>query len=91
MRIRFAIVTFAALSSPVAAFAEEPAKVSYYKDVRPILQQHCNGCHQPAKPLGGYVITNHDELFKAGEREKPGVVAGQAGRELPHPPDHGAG
>ncbi|MBY0458321.1 MAG: hypothetical protein K2V38_13350 [Gemmataceae bacterium] len=51
--------------------------MSYYKDVRPIFQQHCNGCHQPAKPLGGYIMTTHADLFKAGEREKVGVVAGK--------------
>ena len=59
-----------------AARADEPA-VSYYKDVRPIFQQHCNGCHQPAKPMGGYSTTNHPDLFKAGERGKPGVVGGK--------------
>jgi WD40 repeat protein len=77
MRIRLALVVFASLALPVAAFAEEPVKVSYYKDVRPILQQHCNGCHQPAKPLGGYVTTSHADLLKAGERGKPGVVPGK--------------
>ncbi|HEY3789836.1 MAG TPA: c-type cytochrome domain-containing protein, partial [Urbifossiella sp.] len=58
--------------------AAEPAgKVSYYKDVRPIFAQNCNGCHQPAKPQGGYVMTSYADLFKAGEREKRGVVAGK--------------
>lgn len=77
MRIRFAFAALTMLTLPVAAGAEEPAKVSYYKDVRPILQQHCNGCHQPAKPLGGYVTTSHTDLRKAGEREKAGVVPGK--------------
>ena len=77
MRIRFALVCSAALAAPVAASAEEPVKVSYYKDVRPIFQQNCNGCHQPAKPLGGYATTNHADLLKAGERGKAGVVAGK--------------
>src|SRR5262245_3602319 len=63
---------------PADAKAAPPAKVSYYKDVRPIFQQHCQGCHQPAKPQGGFVMTNHSDLFKAGESEKPGVVAGNA-------------
>jgi WD40 repeat protein len=77
MRIRFALVALAGLALPVAAVAEEPAKVSYYKDVRPILQQNCNGCHQPAKPLGGYVTTDHANLLKPGEREKAGVIPGK--------------
>ncbi len=57
--------------------AEPAAKVSYYKDVRPIFAQNCNGCHQPAKPLGGFIMTGHADLMKAGEREKPGVVPGK--------------
>ncbi len=54
-----------------------PAEVSFYKDVRPIFQQHCNGCHQHAKPSGGFVMTSRTELLKAGESEKPGVVPGR--------------
>jgi WD40 repeat protein len=54
-----------------------PAEVSFYKDVRPIFQQHCNGCHQPAKPSGGFVMTSRAELLKSGESEKAGVVPGQ--------------
>ncbi len=78
MPIRSAVVTLVVLACvPAVALADEPAKVSYYKDIRPIFQQHCNGCHQPAKPLGGYVTTEHADLFKAGERGKAGIVAGK--------------
>jgi WD40 repeat protein/mono/diheme cytochrome c family protein len=54
-----------------------PDKVSYYKDVRPIFQQHCQGCHQPAKAQGGLVMTTFEELFKKTEHENPGIVAGK--------------
>lgn len=77
MRIRCALAALTVSVLPLTARAEEPAKVSYYKDVRPVFQQHCNGCHQPAKPLGGYVMTTHADLLKAGERGKSGVVAGK--------------
>src|SRR5690348_6244268 len=58
--------------------AAEPAdkEISYYKDVRRIFQQHCQGCHQPAKPQGGYVMTSYADLLKRGEQDKPGVVPG---------------
>ncbi len=65
-----------ALGFSDGASAEEPTKISYYKEVRPIFQQHCNGCHQPAKPQGGFVMTTYAELLKAGEREKRGIVPG---------------
>jgi hypothetical protein len=54
-----------------------PDTVSYYKDVRPIFQLHCQGCHQPAKAQGGYVMTSYAELFKKSDHEVPGIVAGQ--------------
>ena len=62
------------------ASAEEPAapaKVSYDKQVRPIFQAHCQGCHQPAKAGGGYVMTSFDRLLKGGEAEGEAVVAGK--------------
>jgi WD40 repeat protein len=55
----------------------EPAQVSYYKDVRPLFQQHCMGCHQPAKPSGGYVMTSHADLLKKGDSDNPGVTPGK--------------
>jgi WD40 repeat protein len=56
---------------------ELPAQVSYYKDVRPLFAVHCQGCHQPAKPQGGYVMTSHAALFKTTDKEEPGIVAGK--------------
>ena len=55
----------------------DAAKVSYYKDIRPIFAQHCNGCHQPARAQGGYQMTNHADLFKVGEQDKPNIVVGK--------------
>ncbi len=61
-----------------AADPAPPAgKVSYFKDVRPIFQQHCQGCHQPARAGGTYVMTDFAGLLKAGESTKPGVVPGK--------------
>lgn len=51
--------------------------VSYYRDVRRVFQQHCQGCHQPARDMGGYVMTTHALLLKAGDSAKAPVVAGQ--------------
>jgi WD40 repeat protein len=61
----------------VTAAAEEPAKVSYYREIRPILQEHCQGCHQPAKPLGGLVMTSYEAIKKGGESEEPAFVPGK--------------
>jgi WD40 repeat protein/mono/diheme cytochrome c family protein len=65
------------------AMAEEagnqkaPATVSYFREIRPIFQVHCLGCHQPAKALGEFVMTNFEGLFKGGESAQAAVVAGK--------------
>ncbi len=67
-----------------------PDQVSYYKHVRPVFQQHCQGCHQPAKAEGGYVMTSYADLFKKGDKDKPGIVPSQPDKSylveqiLPH-------
>jgi len=70
-----------ALTRTLPATEPEKAKpsgpVSYYRDVRPIFVQHCQGCHQPAKPQGGYIMTSYADLLKAGEHEQIGVVPGK--------------
>jgi WD40 repeat protein len=75
--MRPAVLPFLLLAGPVAAADPAPGKVSYYKDVRPILQQHCQGCHQPAKAGGGYVMTAHAGLLKAGDSGAEAVVPGK--------------
>lgn len=50
--------------------------VSYHKQIRPIFQAHCNGCHQPAKPSGGFVMTDFNRLFAGGDSEEKAIVAG---------------
>lgn len=55
---------------------DTPADVSYYRHVRPLFQLHCQGCHQPAKAQGDFVMTGYADLLKAGEKHGPGVVPG---------------
>src|SRR5262249_30497443 len=50
--------------------------ISYYKDVRPIIQQHCQGCHQPAVAKGGYVMTSYADLFNKTDNDVAGIMPG---------------
>ena len=57
--------------------APAPArKISYYQDVRPILQANCQGCHQPAKSKGGYVMTDFKKLLAGGDSEGAAIAPG---------------
>jgi WD40 repeat protein/mono/diheme cytochrome c family protein len=63
------------LLSAGALAAEQPTGyVSFYHDVRPILQANCQGCHQPAKSKGGYVMTDFKKLLAGGDSEGAAVV-----------------
>src|SRR5690349_3660082 len=49
-------------------------KVSYYGQIRPIPQANCQGCHQPAKSKGGYVMTDFKRLLAGGDTEGVAIV-----------------
>jgi WD40 repeat protein/mono/diheme cytochrome c family protein len=69
------------ITGPARGAEPPPASgsVSYYKQVRPIFQAHCQGCHQPAKAGGGYVMTSFDRLLAGGESGDKALVPGKAG------------
>ncbi len=69
-----AAVSFALL--PGASGAESKEKVSYFKQVRPIFQAQCQGCHQPAKAKGGYVMTDFKKMLAGGDNKdkEPAIV-----------------
>jgi roadblock/LC7 domain-containing protein/mono/diheme cytochrome c family protein len=50
------------------------APVSYWKQVRPIFQANCQGCHQPAKNKGGYVMTDFTRLVSGGDSGEKAIV-----------------
>jgi WD40 repeat protein len=54
-----------------------PGVVSYHREVLRIFQQHCQGCHQPAKAQGGFVMASHAGLLDKGNSGEPGVVPGK--------------
>jgi WD40 repeat protein/mono/diheme cytochrome c family protein len=57
-----------------SAVAATSRKVSYFHDIRPILQANCQGCHQPSKSKGGYVMTDFKKLLTGGDAEGAAIV-----------------
>jgi mono/diheme cytochrome c family protein/roadblock/LC7 domain-containing protein len=71
--------TLLIVAAPAALPADEakPAgagPVSYYKQIRPIFQAHCQGCHQPAKARGDYVMTEFQKLLAGGQSGQPAIT-----------------
>ncbi|WP_339727875.1 DUF1549 domain-containing protein [uncultured Gimesia sp.] len=76
----FYALAFSALSCSSLFAANPPAtqsKVSFYQQVRPILQAQCAGCHHPRNPEGSYVVTDFSHLLKGGESETTAIIPGQ--------------
>ncbi len=78
-----AVLLWLALPAPALKAAEAtaggatPAKVSFNRQIRPIFQAQCQGCHQPAKAKGEYVMTEFTRLLKPGKSGEAPVVAGK--------------
>ena len=63
-----------------ASAADVPASsgaVSYHQQILPLFQAKCQGCHQPAKAKGKYVMTSFDRLLKGGSSGDAAIVPGQ--------------
>lgn len=74
LTVAFAASSFAA--PPKKEEQDDPSKpVSYFKKIRPIFQANCQGCHQPAKAKGGYVMTDFEKLLHGGESAEKGETA----------------
>jgi WD40 repeat protein/mono/diheme cytochrome c family protein len=71
----FSVATFYSHAAPKPAEKKEP--VSYYKQIRPIFQAQCQGCHQPAKAKGDFVMTDVAKLLGTGESGKKAIVPGK--------------
>ena len=66
---------------PDAGKGKGAAPVSYFKDIRPILQRNCQGCHQPATKSGDLLLTTYEGFLAGGNKGKV-VVPGQSDKSL---------
>ena len=64
----------AATASALLLAGAEP--VSYYEDVRPLLQVHCSGCHQPANKLSALDVTDYAGIVRGGAKHGSAVAKG---------------
>jgi WD40 repeat protein/mono/diheme cytochrome c family protein len=66
-----------AAAPPKAEVVDPNAPISYWKQIRPIFQASCQGCHQPARDKGGYVMTNFAHLLAGGDSGEKAVIPGK--------------
>ena len=66
----------ATICSVAGLYAQQAsADVSYFREIRPVIQRSCQGCHQPAMKYGALDLTRY-ESFAAGGSKGPGFKAG---------------
>ncbi len=71
--MRFRTLALCCVGATLPATAAEP---SFFRDIRPILQKSCTGCHQPAMKSSGLDLTSFD-TFRAGGQKGPSYIAGK--------------
>ena len=57
--------------------AMDAAKVSYYRDIKPLLANHCVECHGVTEPEGEYQVGTVAELLKSGKKHGAAVIPGK--------------
>ena len=69
MRYRLLAPALLLLGNAANGLAEDATNkpVSFYKEVRPVFQANCVGCHQPSKDSGSYVMTDFRRLLEGGD------------------------
>ena len=78
------LVTFAACLIavvPAAITVHASDERSYLRDVRPILDRNCTGCHQPASKESDLDLTTYAG-FRAGGKRGPAFVPGSPNQSL---------
>lgn len=69
------------LWSLLTATAISAAAPSFTRDVKPLLQKHCQGCHQPASKASDLDLTTFEAFAKGGKRGSA-FVAGKPDESL---------
>src|SRR5262245_52837545 len=89
------VVVFLLISAVVTSlYAQTPEKVDFGRDVLPIFQKNCVGCHGPSQQMNGLRLDRRSSVFKAGGRRVvPGsiensslvsrVSGNERGRQMP--------
>jgi mono/diheme cytochrome c family protein len=54
------------------------SRVDFARQVKPLLERSCVGCHSGERPKGGFRVESRDSLFKSGPNGEPPIVPGRS-------------
>jgi formylglycine-generating enzyme required for sulfatase activity len=77
---------------PEGQVLKQVKKIDFVKDVQPILEFNCLGCHREGEAKGKLRLDTRELAFKGGD-DGPGIVPFESGKSLVYtstalPPDH---
>ena len=72
------LVTFCARVNGAELPPPAQRTVDFARDVRPILQEHCIGCHGPEKQKSGYHLDTRDAAVKGGDSGDAAILPGKS-------------
>jgi hypothetical protein len=59
---------------------DDPARIDFYSDIRPIFTVQCARCHGPEVQKGGFRLDRRESAFKGGDSGEPAIVPGKPGK-----------
>jgi hypothetical protein len=59
-----------------AASVASGAGVDFARDIQPLFERSCAGCHEGKKPKGGLAIVSREALLKGGASGEPAIAPG---------------
>ena len=68
-------LAIAAMTSPLVADRSRAAEANYARDVAPLLNKYCAGCHNDGDREGGFSVQSYASLQRGGDGE-PSLVPG---------------
>ena len=68
----------ATLANQLQAEQAANTSVNFVRDIKPILERSCVGCHSGDEPQSGNRVTDRESLLRGGESGEAAVVAGDS-------------
>ncbi|MCZ6792623.1 MAG: hypothetical protein O7J95_03300, partial [Planctomycetota bacterium] len=69
----------AASEAPAARSSTAAVRVDFAREIQPLLERSCVGCHAGKKPKGNFRVTGRASLIQGGESGEPAIVPGRPG------------
>jgi ankyrin repeat protein/mono/diheme cytochrome c family protein len=70
--VKLLLATLGASLAAMPLVAQTPARVDFQRDVQPIFEQHCYGCHGPDQQMSGLRLDRRGDAMRGGTQSNIG-------------------